>query len=157
MYGIIANETDWAENEALYKAMLAYAQSYQYFASAEWPHTLFIQSHPRAESVITLEIPYPDGWIEHMDGDDIVISGEMAELRLIPTARATFDWLQQRYNLTGDLPCVQPTQFRANGREGYVFPTTGYLAEVSTPAGEIAEYESLLLKMLAALPGTCAM
>ncbi|HEX2908275.1 MAG TPA: hypothetical protein VHO69_15495 [Phototrophicaceae bacterium] len=155
MYGLLANETDWAENGALYQAMLAYVQSYQYFASADWPNTLFIQSHPLAETEITLEIPYPDGWIEHMADDNIVVTDGTAELRLIPDATATSAGLQSRYHLTGKLACGQLAPFQANGREGYVLLTTGYFAEVSTPEGKIAEYEPVLLKMLTALSGTC--
>ncbi len=49
MYGLYTSESDWAEHEAMYRAMLAYAQSYQYYASADWPNTLFIQSDWRAD------------------------------------------------------------------------------------------------------------
>lgn len=156
MYGIITNDDDWAANEAMYKAMLAYAQSYQYFSSTDWAHTLFINSNPLEDTGINLEIPYPDGWIEHVDVDEIVISEEMTEFRLIPISKATPDWIEQQYNLTNDLPCGQLTQFQANGREGYVFHTNGYLAETSTSTGEIAEYESIFLKMMIVLPDTCS-
>lgn len=158
-YGIIASEADWAANGALYNAMLTYAQSYQYYASADWPNTLFVESRYRwndDEPRIGLEIPYPDGWLEHMDGDDIVISGGDAEFRLIPAAQASPEWTQQRYGLHRDLACEQPTIFHAGERAGYIFPTTGYLAEVSAPTEMLGDYIQIMLKMMAALPSACS-
>ncbi|MCB9456398.1 MAG: hypothetical protein H6671_10475 [Anaerolineaceae bacterium] len=157
-YGMIASEADWTANRALYNAMLTYAQSYQYYASADWQNTLFIgspywgynQDEPH------LEIPYPDGWLEHMDGEDIVISGGDTEFRLIPTAKASPEWIRQRYGLTGELSCEQPTIFHAGERAGYIFPTTGYLAEVSAPTEMLGDYIQIMLKMMAALPSACS-
>jgi len=149
-YGLFASETDWAANGTLYQAMLDYAQSYQYFASADCPHTLFIHSPQGVEPVISLAIPYPDGWIEHVDGGDIVISDDSAELRLTPATTATDDWLAQHYGQTGALPCGQPTAFRTNAREGYLLPTAGYLAQASTALDGLAANQDVLLKMMAA-------
>ncbi|MCC6615109.1 MAG: hypothetical protein IT320_16650 [Anaerolineae bacterium] len=154
-YGLFASEADWAANGTLYQAMLDYAQSYQYFASADWPHTLFIHSPQGVEPTVSLAIPYPEGWIEGVDGSDIVISGDSAELRLTPVATATADWLAQHYGLTSALPCGQPTPFQTNGREGYLLPASGFLAQTSTGMGGLADSEEALLRMLAALPVAC--
>ncbi len=91
-----------------------------------------------------------------MDGDEIVISGGQAEFRLIPAASATPDQVQARFRLSDPVSCQQPVPFLAGAREGYLFQTTGYLAEVSAPAGTLSDYESTFQTMLAALPGLCA-
>src|SRR5262249_34980781 len=77
-FAILASPQDWKAHGNLYDAMLAYADSYQYFLSADFRHVLVLD-RPMGivEGQRLFSIPFPDGWKERLGKDgQIVIAPE---------------------------------------------------------------------------------
>jgi hypothetical protein len=70
--GMLATEKDWKANGAIYDAMMTYARSYQYYASAEWENTLFVPLYWEHYSP-RVELAYPRDWYEYMNQDEEII------------------------------------------------------------------------------------
>jgi hypothetical protein len=113
LLGLMTSPEDWQTHKTLYRAMLAYADSYQYFLSAEMPHTLFLR--PFQNQFYSVGVPYPDGWREHTtdEGDFLISRGDGTEVHLVNsgrfkqnlnegrevTAQRVIDWLIAETNL----------------------------------------------------------
>ncbi len=76
IFGMLASASDWETNGTMYAAMLNFAQSYQYYASDEWPNTLFLPVYYEGYGM-RLALVYPEGWIEQMSA--------VSEITLTPT------------------------------------------------------------------------
>lgn len=91
VYGMLANDEQWAANGATFDAMLRYAGSYQYFADDTMRHSLFLPlrvDHLNARPAI----PYPEGWYSQMlPNGEIIITTQPdvseADLSTLPYLR----------------------------------------------------------------------
>ncbi len=85
---VLTSDADWAAHEALYTAMLNYADSYQFYLHPEFQHTLFLNGpwFDYREPEFFTHIPYPTDWIEHTiaNGDiEITSASSPVMIRLV--------------------------------------------------------------------------
>ena len=100
LLAIFTTDDDWRANQAMYTAMARYPRSYEYYLDDDLRHTLMF-GVPSWQSVQHYAYPsmfaYPDGWIERLDEDGVLIvepkdESMPAEIRLL--APAMFGYFQ---------------------------------------------------------------
>lgn len=115
-YGLITTRADFDANRELYSAMINAPRTYQYYASAEMPNTLFLNAP--SLNVHPVQIAYPDGWIEFVspadefyllpEGANDVTQGirleittidQLTEQGIMTTGGGIFAWLHAHYAL----------------------------------------------------------
>ena len=169
---MLASEEDWAANEPLYEAMLAYARAFQYYRTPELRHTLFLDGHGLSIYTASVQVPYPAGWevltARSREGEILIRPrGFFSELygpyaRLIPLRQvvapivykydegddvlsAALDWVWEAYRLPRD---ERGTEWRhAIQCEGQALPFSSENPEgasgwVKVTGGYVIEYSA---------------
>lgn len=89
---LLTTDEDFAENEAMYRAMVDFPLTYQYMLHPELRHSLFLKTeqpdNPEHYMPPT-QIGYPDGWIEQLLGAQhlIIMPEEFTDPQNAPTVQ----------------------------------------------------------------------
>lgn len=149
---------DYAAHQAMYDAMLKYADTFQFYRDPALEHTLFLDPQ--------IQLAYLSGWVETTTlNPDVTTSSSLwtnywyTTITLQPdglTDGPRVRWLwEDDYRRTYNNPTQDPDRpnvlrFEADGRTGYLFNTDLGLAEFSAPTADFAAWDSLLNLMLEA-------
>lgn len=72
-FNLLITQTDYAQNPALYDAMLGYTMTYPFYAHPELLHTVFLTTTSDTfYPGYGIYIGYPDGWVEHLTDDNLI-------------------------------------------------------------------------------------
>lgn len=164
---MMTSTEDWETNGEVYAAMTRFANTFQYYRHPEMPNTLFLTADRQEDQFAEythVELPYPDGWVEHVDENGLVTlapedgaGGVRVTLTPVPMGEwylneADLDQVEAEYNLPADTvweqlegsSCNGPkaVYFEKDGRAGYVRHANLYIIEVS--ANDFETHETLL-------------
>ncbi len=149
-------------------------RSLAYYSHPELLHTLALSDYLYSDEIFPpITIGFPDGWIEHMEADNMAVlapeTPSSAEVRLIPIDRSQIDdwdtWINDlalNYNLDESASnklrnrgrqdsCVeyaQPFLFEGSGQRGYIKVDYEYVIQASANIEEFSEYEEIFLLMI---------